>query len=135
MRTGRENLPVFFVNKFLLICAALLLNACSGYSFHTNLDPSNFKEYYKPSGVTVVDDEDLANKPYKNKGLVTGLSCQARTSDPVATVAEARTEAKIKAVDLNANAIRFKKCVRLENTPACVVSWSCYADALIINED
>lgn len=135
MRTGRANLPVFFVNKFLLICAALLLNACSGYSFHTNLDPSNFKEYYKPSGVTVVDDEALANKPYKNKGLVTGLSCQARTSDPVVTVAEARTDAKIKAVDLNANAIRFKKCVRLENTPACVVSWSCYADALIINED
>lgn len=129
------NLPVFFMNKFLLISAALFLTSCSGYSFHSNLDPSNFKEYYKPSGVTEVDNETLATKPYKNKGLVTGLSCQARTSDPVATAAEARTDAKVKAVDLNANAIHFKKCVRLENTPACVVSWSCYADALIINED
>ncbi len=113
----------------------LLLSGCSSYSFHTNLDPENFKEYYKPSGVTKVDDEILQNKPYKNKGMVTGLSCQARKNDPVATAAEARTDAKIKAVDLNANAIRFKKCVRLENTPACAVSWSCYADALIINED
>ncbi|MCI6797033.1 MAG: exopolysaccharide synthesis regulator RcsF [Succinatimonas sp.] len=122
------------MHKSLLVLAALVLSGCSGYAFHTNLDPSNFKEYYKPSGVTEVTDEDLEGKPYKSKGMVTGLSCQVKEGEHVATASEARTQAKIKAVDLNANAIRFKQCVRLENTPACIVSYSCYADALIIED-
>ncbi len=121
-------------NILLIAIASCILAGCTGYSFQSNLNPNNFKEYYKPSAVDVVTDEDLQGKPYKSKGMVTGLSCQAKQSDAVATDADARTDARLKAVDKNANAIRFKKCVRLENTPACIVSWSCYADALIIEE-
>ncbi len=113
---------------------ALFIAGCSGYSFHTNLDPSNFKDYYKPSGARVVESSDLEGIAYKVKGEVTGLSCQAKEHEPVATAAEARTAARIKAVDMGANAVRFSKCVRLENTPACLVSYTCYGDALIIQD-
>lgn len=112
----------------------LALAGCSGYSFHTNLDPSNFKEYYKPSGAEVVEDSDLEGVAYKVKGEVTGLSCQSKEHEPVATAAEARTRARVKAVDMGANAVRFTRCVRLENTPACLVSYTCYGDALIVQE-
>ncbi|MGN0908033.1 MAG: exopolysaccharide biosynthesis protein, partial [Succinivibrio sp.] len=74
---------------------SLALSGCSGYSFHTNLDPSNFAEYYKPSGARVVEDSDLEGVAYKVKGQVTGLSCQAREHEPVATAAEARTSARV----------------------------------------
>jgi RcsF protein len=113
---------------------ALAIAGCSGYSFHTNLDPSNFADYYKPSGAKVVEESDLEGVAYKVKGEVTGLSCQAKDQDPVATAARARTSARIKAVDMGANAVRFTKCVRLENTPACLVSYTCYGDALIVQE-
>lgn len=118
-----------------VLAAVAVLSGCSGYAFHSNLSPENFREYYKPSGVTVLSDEEFAATAYKSKGLVSGLSCQAREQDPVATQSEARTQARIKAVDLNANGIHFKKCVKLENTPACLVSYTCYADALVIPED
>ena len=47
---------------------------------------------------------------------------------------DARTKARIKAADLGANAIKFGKCVRLTNTPACLVSVTCYADALVVDD-
>ncbi len=135
LRTGRITCLFFSMKNILLVAvASCILAGCTGYSFQSNLNPNNFKEYYKPSAVDVVTDEDLQGKPYKSKGMVTGLSCQVKEGDVVATDADARTDARLKAVDLNANAIRFKKCVRLENTPACLVSWSCYADALIVEE-
>jgi|SRR5574344_261101 RcsF protein len=120
--------------KYLVILAALVLSSCSSFEFKTNLDPSNFKEYYKPSGVTEVSEEDLENTPNRSLGVVSGLSCQLKDSDAVATEVKARTEARIKAVDLGANAIKFGKCVHLSNTPACKVSVTCYADALVIDD-
>ena len=62
------------------------------------------------------------------------MACQINDRDYIATEADARTEARIKAVDAGANAIRFGKCVRIENTPACKVSVTCYGDALSIDE-
>ncbi len=119
----------------ILILASLMLSACSGVSFHTNLDPSNIKEYYKPSAVEVIDSEaDLDNRSYFVITQVKGMACQINDRDYIATEADARTEARIKAVDAGANAIRFGKCVRIENTPACKVSVTCYGDALSIDE-
>ncbi len=119
----------------ILILTSLILSACSGVSFHTNLDPSNIKEYYKPSAVEVIDSEsDLDNRPYFVITQVKGMACQINDRDYIATEADARTEARIKAVDAGANAIRFGKCVRIENTPACKVSVTCYGDALSIDE-
>ncbi len=118
----------------LFVMAAVMVSACSNFQFKSNLNPSNFTEYYKPSGVKVVTDADIASVPTHSLGLVSGLSCQINENDEIATDVNARTDAKLKAVDMGANAIKFGKCVRLENTPACLVSVTCYADALVIND-
>ena len=69
------------LTKALLAASVLVLTSCSNFEFKTNVDPSNFKEYFKPS-----------------------------------------------------YAIKFGKCVRLTNTPACLVSVTCYADALVVDD-
>ena len=120
--------------KYMFVLAALFLSACSNYEFKSNLNPSNFKEYFKPSGVTEYSEEELAGVPNRSLGVVSGLSCQIKDSDDVATEVKARTDARLKAVDLGANAIEFGKCVTLTNTPACKVSVTCYADALVVND-
>ncbi len=122
--------------KFWLLGISLLgLTACTGVSFHSNLDPRNVVEYYKPSSVEVIEnDTDLDNRAYKVLSHVNGMACQLNDRDYIATESDARTNARIKASDLGANAIRFGKCVRIENSPACKVSITCYGDALVVNE-
>ena len=118
------------LTKALLAASVLVLTSCSNFEFKTNVDPSNFKEYFKPSYAS----EDLEKVPNRSLGLVEGVSCQIKDTDAIATETDARTKARIKAADLGANAIKFGKCVRLTNTPACLVSVTCYADALVVDD-
>ncbi len=122
--------------KFLFLSlAALGLTACQGVSFHSNLDPQNFVDYYKPSSVEVIEQEsELDRRPYVSLAQVKGMACQVNEHDYIATEADARTKAKIEAANLGANAIKFGKCVHLKNTPACLVSVTCYGDALSVND-
>ena len=114
---------------------AVAVSACSNVSFHSNLDPRNITEYYKPSQVEVIEsDSELDKRPYKLITQVKGMACQLNERDYIATEADARTEARLKAVDAGANAIRFGKCVRIEKSPACQVSVTCYAKALRVDE-
>ncbi|MGN0901958.1 MAG: Rcs stress response system protein RcsF [Succinivibrio sp.] len=121
------------MKKFILLFA-LCAAGCSNFEFKTNIDPSNFKEYFKPSAVEEVTDEELATKPSRSLGVVSGLSCQEDENKPVATEADARTKARLAAVDKGANAVRFGKCVHLENTKSCRVSITCFADALVVDD-
>ena len=120
--------------KKILSFLAILLAGCDSFTFHTNLDPYNFREYYKPSTVSEVSDAQLAGSRYTSLGLVEGLACQANEQDYIATPGDARTDARIKAANLGANAIQFRKCVKLEDTPACKVSVTCYAEAFKLEE-
>ena len=122
------------LTKALLVSSVLVLSSCSNFEFKTNVDPSNFKEYFKPSYATEVSEDDLEKVPNRSLGLVEGVSCQIKDTDAIATETDARTKARIKAADLGANAIKFGKCVRLTNTPACLVSVTCYADALVVDD-
>ena len=122
------------LTKALLVSSVLVLSSCSNFEFKTNVDPSNFKEYFKPSYASEVSEEDLEKVPNRSLGLVEGVSCQIKDTDAIATETDARTKARIKAADLGANAIKFGKCVRLTNTPACLVSVTCYADALVVDD-
>ena len=122
------------LTKSLLASSVLVLTSCSNFEFKTNVDPSNFKEYFKPSYVSEVTEAELETMPNRSLGLVEGVSCQIKDTDEIATEADARTKARIKAVDLGANAIKFGKCVHLTNTPVCLVSVTCYADALVVDD-
>ncbi len=114
--------------------AAWCCAGCENFTFTSNLDPDNFTEYYKPSMVETVTEDELQNVRHKSLGMVTGLACQAKERDYIATEADARTDAKVKAADMGADAIKMGRCVRLENTPACKVSITCYAEAYSLGE-
>ncbi|MBO6258437.1 MAG: exopolysaccharide biosynthesis protein [Succinivibrio sp.] len=120
-----------------LIISALVVWCCVGcesFTFTSNLDPDNFSNYYKPSSVETMTEEELQNVRHKSLGTVAGLACQAKDRDYIATEADARTDARIKAADMGADAIKMGRCVRLENTPACKVSITCYAEAYSVGE-
>lgn len=118
----------------LSILSSLLLNACGSYSFKTNIDPENFVEYTKPSRVDVYTNESIVEHRYHSLGMVDGIACQEKANDYIALESDARTDARIKAANLGANAIVFNKCVRLEKTNACNVSVTCYGEAFIVDD-
>ncbi len=115
--------------------AALVLAGCQGISFDSNLNPNRIVEYYKPSTVETLSDEDLENASYQSLGQVIGLSCQINPEDFIANETDARNDARLKAVDLGANGIVFKKCIRTEETLACHESVTCYAEAISLKAD
>ena len=121
--------------KVLVPVAALALSACSGVSFETNLDPSNVINYLKPGSLEETTYEALGDRPYLHRGQVTGLSCRLNERDFIANESDARNDARSKAVALDANAIVFRQCVWASETPACLESVTCYADALFVKEE
>lgn len=112
----------------------MALTACSGVSVHTNLDPENFTEYYKPSTVEVTTYEELGNTPYVHLGTLSGLSCQVKSDDFPANASDARTDLRRKAADAGANALVPGKCVTAKDTGACSISVTCYGDALLVED-
>lgn len=112
---------IFSTSTFLASCAQVS-------DVSTNLDKKNFKEYFSPAKVKIVDDESHFTGKYKMIGLVDGEDCQVKehhaAPDPVA----ARTMARGKAYDLGANAIVFSGCTTVE-TKQCLANLICYGKA------
>lgn len=133
MPTLQRVLPLFVLSSSLMV-GSLVLSGCQDVSFESNLSPQNFVEYAKPATVDVYTSDELAEHRYRSLGLVSGLACQETEDDFIARESEARTDAKIQAADMGANAIVFGKCVRLEKTKACNVSVTCYGEAFKVDD-
>ncbi len=117
-----------------LAAAALAAGGCSGVSVRTNLNPGNFTDYFKASGVDVVTYEELEGSNYVRLGTARGLSCQEDADSFPANEADARTELKRHAVDMGANALVINQCIRAAETGACSLSVTCYGDALYVKD-
>lgn len=117
-----------------LALTTLVFSGCSSFSVSTNLDPSNVTNYFKPSAIDVLTQDEIAMYNAKSIGAIAGLSCQIDKRDFIANESDARTDAKLKAADNGANALVFSKCVVLDNTPACLKSVTCYGEAYIIGD-
>ncbi|GGA79917.1 hypothetical protein GCM10011369_22380 [Neiella marina] len=123
----------FIVNKLPLLLV-VMLSACAGdYDVNTNLDPQNFKEYFKPSEVKLYPPSELPQEAQRI-AAVSGFSCQESGNAVPASIADARTDARIKAANLGANALVVDVCETEQDTesPACVSLVSCYARAFSI---
>ncbi|MBW8190444.1 hypothetical protein K0504_05290 [Neiella marina] len=121
------------MNKILVIVLSVLVTACAGdYDVSTNLDPQNFKNYFKPSEVVVYSEQTLPENA-KRAGAVSGLSCQATPHDVPASNADARTDARIKSANLGANALIIDVCETESDTrePQCVELITCYGRAFV----
>jgi len=122
------------MKKTLLTLFTLsLLTSCSNnFDSHTNLDAENFTNYFAPSTVKIINSADEITGPHKYLGLVEGEDCQVKTHHAKPDEIVARTDARNKAAQLNANAIVFTGCTMLtgESTARqCISSTVCYGQA------
>ncbi len=122
----------------LSLCLSLMLAGCaSQYTFNSNLDAKAINEYFKPSEVRVYQDNNQPIGTYNTLGLVEGESCQQKEGDIPANFTDARTQARKKAADLNANGIIIKTCTLLSqealgssSSQRCVTKAICIAQAI-----
>ncbi len=123
-------------SKLLLIIATLLfLTSCSWFSFSSNVDPKNFKEYYKSSLITQYSKKEATSLPsYEDLGLVEGLDCQVSEEYPTPKEAIAKKIMLENAADLGANAVILGKCVKIENTLTCISEYTCYGQAIKLKD-
>lgn len=120
--------------RFIVVLGfSTLLSACSHFEFSSNIDKDNFNEYFKPSQVTIYKKSELAELDYAFIGAVEGSSCQTEENDRPADVKEARTNARIKAANLNANGIVFQSCLTFQADAACKSNIICYGKAIDVD--
>lgn len=120
----------------LLLFSGLALAACSQtYEVHTNVDPKNIEDYFKPSQVQQIEPDSIPEGA-KTLAAITGSSCQANAADKPANLAEARTQAKIAVAELGATTLVIDVCETEINTesPLCLELLTCYGRALQLPE-
>lgn len=127
------------VHKTILIVGVILCAGCAKISnISTNLDRENFKHYFSPTKVAIVEKEQDLTTKFKFIGLVEGESCQEKSYHSAPNEIDARTEARRNAYKLGANAIIFSQCVIIEDDKAakqCLASMVCYGRALQVEPE
>jgi len=126
----RNTATVILVSSLAVGCAKI-------NDISTNLDRDNFKHYFSPTKVKIVEGEKELTGKYKFVGLVEGESCQAKAHHAAPNEIDARTQARRKAYELEANAIIFSRCVMIEEDQAakyCVASTVCYGRAYQVEQ-
>lgn len=116
----------------------LLLTALTGcandWSFSSNLDKENFVDYYKHTSVKVVTEQQAEEIGYQLVGSVEGESCQESNDLPPPDIAAARTDARRKAADLDANGVIIDICTSIqpEGDTVCVNTIVCFGRAVLL---
>lgn len=114
----------------------IFLASCSGsFTTSTNLDAQNFTDYFAPTKVKVYTSVNEIQGQFKSLGLVEGEDCQTKAHYAKPDEVIARTDARKKAYQLNANAIVFTGCTMLQGESVakqCVSSMICYGQAYYI---
>ena len=121
------------------LIVSLLASGCAKINdISTNLDRDNFKNYFAPTKVKIVESEKDFTGKYLFIGLVEGESCQEKSHHAAPNEIDARTEARRQAYKLDANAIIFSQCVIIEEDKAakyCLASTVCYGRAYKVEQD
>lgn len=121
----------------VILVSSLAVGCAKINDISTNLDRDNFKHYFSPTKVKIVESEKELTGKYKFVGLVEGESCQAKAHHAAPNEIDARTQARRKAYELEANAIIFSRCVMIEEDQAakyCVASTVCYGRAYQVEQ-
>ena len=91
----------------------MLLTSCSVPYVSTNLDKSNFSNYFSPSNVKIYKSESDIKTRYQFIDTVEGEDCQSKAHHALPDEINARTQARLNAFSLNANGVVFSKCAVL----------------------
>ena len=111
--------------------SASLLGGCSWFSFSTNVDPENFREYFKASGVTEISRAEMASlADYDDLGMVEASDCMATEEDAAPSKGNAMKSLLENASDKGADAVAGARCVTVTDTLQCKEEITCYAQAI-----
>lgn len=117
----------------ILSLSLIVLGGCSNYTFKSNLDKDAINNYFKPSQVELFDNR-MPDAPYVALGMVEGTDCQIEENGAPASLANARTDARRKAADKNANGIIMKNCTTVpEPAKGCFSRTLCVGQAIKIS--
>lgn len=122
------------IKSTLITSLLLITTSCANFTTSTNLDPSNFKNYFAPGKVAIYTKVEDLPKEREFVGLIEGEDCQVDDRSASTDLIDARTDARRKARELEANAIIFSQCVNVEHRH-CVDLLICYAHAYKIIND
>lgn len=114
------------VKNTLLAFVVCAVSSCAhNYTVTTNLDKQNFTDYFSPNEVKIYLDESEFNGRYKSLGLVEGESCQLQQHHAKPNELDARTLARKRAYEQQANAIIFSGCATIDSK-VCAEQLVCY---------
>ena len=128
--------------KFTILLVTLFLISCNNnFTVSTNLDTSNFRDYFSPGQVTIYQSEEEITKRYKFIGAVEGEDCQLKEHHAAPNEINARTDARRQAFKQQANAIIFTGCATINVTTAnqqpqkkqCLSTLVCYGKSYQID--
>lgn len=131
--------------KLLFSTLIILLTSCSSNFVSTNIDKDNFSDYFAVSKVEIYQSEQDIKTHYQLVGIVEGQDCQIKAHHAAPDEINARTEARRKAYNQQANAIVFSKCALLpheqlaqlnnsSDAQQCHAIVICYAKAYTIDK-
>lgn len=115
-----------------LAFSAMLSSCATPYSVSTNVDQRNFTQYFSQGAVNIYQDESRFKGQYQFISGVEGESCQTKAQYEKANLVDARTNARVNAHKLGANAVVFSGCTLIEDNTAdkkCITTRVCYAKA------
>lgn len=131
------------MKKLILLSIISLIGfGCSNaYTVSTNLDKTNFTDYFSPTSVTVYENVNEIKTSYQFIGSVEGEDCQLKPHLAEPDEVVARTNARKNAYDMKANGIIFSSCALLpQELPVtnskqkqCISTLVCYGKAYQIN--
>lgn len=108
-----------------------LLSGCTWFSFSTNVDPENFREYFKASGVSEITRAQMASlDAYDDLGMVESSDCMETEDDAAPSKGVAMKTLLEQASDKGADAVAGAKCVTVTDTLKCKEEITCYAQAI-----
>lgn len=118
----------------VLLLAALLLTACAGFGQVEHVSSLSPEQVRAMNQINIyTDDSDV---DYTTLGEVKGLSCKGSPWGGAADESAAMNQLKIKAVQLDANAIVHPACSHHSGTDwgnNCWESWVCVGTAVRVD--
>jgi len=104
-----------FVCTFVILITTSLIASCSGRYVSTNFDKGNFSDYFSASKVKIFEQEEDIKLRHNYIGIVEGQDCQVKAHHAVPDKINARTEARRRAFEQQANAVVFTGCTLLSS--------------------
>jgi len=132
-----------FIIPFLILITMTLIAGCNSRHVLTNFDKENFSDYFSASKVKIYTQEKEITTHYKYIGVVEGQDCQIKPHHAAPDKINARTQARHRAFEQQANGVIFTGCAlltseqlaQLNNTndaQQCHAIVICYAKAFAI---